>query len=317
MAAPGGAAGPAVEAESAAAGGGRQRALGAYSPVDYMSITSFPRLPEEEAGGAAEGGLRARKEEDAFLGEQDTGEGRRPGPACSRPPRRPPTPRRARAARSTRHPPTSPPARSLAASPGSLPSPPAFPSELRAARPSHGDPRALGAAARCRLAARAERIGVGDAIKPRLRLIHFTARIHISAFPTANSWCCSSCLPRPCAPGGLSGTFLALVLYTAHRSLLGSHRLIFPSPCRAPHWSCWAMPRVAGTGTALEVGVSSRYKDFGKELALLPARCMILIKPGVPFILEKTFCLFLFCCFLVNSPEYFFFLLHVMFPQAT
>uniref|UniRef100_A0A8B9DI08 Glutathione hydrolase n=1 Tax=Anser cygnoides TaxID=8845 RepID=A0A8B9DI08_ANSCY len=49
-----------------------ERALGAYSPVDYMSITSFPRLPEEEAGGAAEGGLRARKEEDAFLGEQDT-----------------------------------------------------------------------------------------------------------------------------------------------------------------------------------------------------------------------------------------------------
>lgn len=72
------------EAEAA---GGRQRALGAYSPVDYMSITSFPRLPEEEAGGAAEGGLRSRKEEDAFLGEQDTGEGRRPGPgpACSRP----------------------------------------------------------------------------------------------------------------------------------------------------------------------------------------------------------------------------------------
>ncbi|XP_072206290.1 glutathione hydrolase 7 [Excalfactoria chinensis] len=54
------------------AAGGRQRALGAYSPVDYMSITSFPRLPEEEAGGAAESGLRARKEEDAFLGEQDT-----------------------------------------------------------------------------------------------------------------------------------------------------------------------------------------------------------------------------------------------------
>ncbi|XP_061865261.1 glutathione hydrolase 7 isoform X2 [Colius striatus] len=56
----------------AGAGGGRQRALAASSPVDYMSITSFPRLPEEEAGGAAEGGLRARKEEDAFLGEQDT-----------------------------------------------------------------------------------------------------------------------------------------------------------------------------------------------------------------------------------------------------
>ncbi|NXP40494.1 GGT7 hydrolase, partial [Leiothrix lutea] len=51
---------------------GRQRALAAGSPVDYMSITSFPRLPEEEPSGAAESGLRARKEEDAFLGEQDT-----------------------------------------------------------------------------------------------------------------------------------------------------------------------------------------------------------------------------------------------------
>lgn len=67
----------------AEAGGGRQRALAAGSPVDYMSITSFPRLPEEEAGGAAEGGLRARKEEDAFLGEQDTGEGRRPRPPAA------------------------------------------------------------------------------------------------------------------------------------------------------------------------------------------------------------------------------------------
>ncbi|KAF4788681.1 Gamma-glutamyltransferase 7 [Turdus rufiventris] len=54
------------------AGPGRQRALAAGSPVDYMSITSFPRLPEEEPSGAAESGLRARKEEDAFLGEQDT-----------------------------------------------------------------------------------------------------------------------------------------------------------------------------------------------------------------------------------------------------
>ncbi|XP_075757530.1 glutathione hydrolase 7 isoform X1 [Pelodiscus sinensis] len=49
---------------------GQQSTLGAYSPVDYMSITSFPRLPEEEA--AAGGCLRSRKEEDAFLGEQDT-----------------------------------------------------------------------------------------------------------------------------------------------------------------------------------------------------------------------------------------------------
>ncbi|XP_074867596.1 glutathione hydrolase 7 [Carettochelys insculpta] len=53
----------------------QQSTLGAYSPVDYMSITSFPRLPEEEAAAAAaaaEGCLRTRKEEDAFLGEQDT-----------------------------------------------------------------------------------------------------------------------------------------------------------------------------------------------------------------------------------------------------
>ncbi|XP_067324248.1 glutathione hydrolase 7 [Anolis sagrei] len=58
----------------------QQSSLGAYSPVDYMSITSFPRLPEEEAAGGAGGGggggsescLRSRKEEDAFLGEQET-----------------------------------------------------------------------------------------------------------------------------------------------------------------------------------------------------------------------------------------------------
>lgn len=62
---------------------GRQRALAAGSPVDYMSITSFPRLPEEEPSGAAESGLRARKEEDAFLGEQDTGEGRRQSPPAA------------------------------------------------------------------------------------------------------------------------------------------------------------------------------------------------------------------------------------------
>nr|XP_003220611.1 PREDICTED: gamma-glutamyltransferase 7 [Anolis carolinensis] len=54
----------------------QQSSLGAYSPVDYMSITSFPRLPEEEAavagGGGSESCLRSRKEEDAFLGEQET-----------------------------------------------------------------------------------------------------------------------------------------------------------------------------------------------------------------------------------------------------
>ncbi|KAK6479406.1 glutathione hydrolase 7-like isoform X1 [Huso huso] len=45
--------------------------LGAYSPVDYMSITSFPRLPEDDAV-SAENNLRSRKDEDAFLSEQDT-----------------------------------------------------------------------------------------------------------------------------------------------------------------------------------------------------------------------------------------------------
>lgn len=72
---------------------GRQRALAAGSPVDYMSITSFPRLPEEEPSGAAESGLRARKEEDAFLGEQDTGEGRRQSPPAALGTPRPSAPR--------------------------------------------------------------------------------------------------------------------------------------------------------------------------------------------------------------------------------
>ncbi|XP_068453973.1 glutathione hydrolase 7 [Clinocottus analis] len=52
----------------------------AYSPVDYMSITSFPRLPEDDAAGAAAGAaavvvdnaLRSRKEDDIILSEQDT-----------------------------------------------------------------------------------------------------------------------------------------------------------------------------------------------------------------------------------------------------
>ncbi|KAM9296161.1 glutathione hydrolase 7 [Gastrophryne carolinensis] len=47
---------------------GPGRSLGSYSPVDYMSITSFPRLPEEEAAG--DPGPRPG-EEDTFLGEQD------------------------------------------------------------------------------------------------------------------------------------------------------------------------------------------------------------------------------------------------------
>ncbi|OCT56572.1 hypothetical protein XELAEV_18004671mg [Xenopus laevis] len=49
---------------------GSGRSLGSYSPVDYMSITSFPRLPEEETG--VEPGPRAG-EEDTFLGEHDSG----------------------------------------------------------------------------------------------------------------------------------------------------------------------------------------------------------------------------------------------------
>lgn len=45
----------------------------AYSPVDYMSITSFPRLPEEEVmqGDIA---YKSRKDDDNVLGEQETGQ---------------------------------------------------------------------------------------------------------------------------------------------------------------------------------------------------------------------------------------------------
>ncbi|KAM9445979.1 glutathione hydrolase 7 isoform 1-T1 [Clarias gariepinus] len=51
---------------------GQDTALGsAYSPVDYMSITSFPRLPEDDVL-AGESGLKSRRDEDNFLGEQDT-----------------------------------------------------------------------------------------------------------------------------------------------------------------------------------------------------------------------------------------------------
>uniref|UniRef100_A0A8C2FLE4 Glutathione hydrolase n=1 Tax=Cyprinus carpio TaxID=7962 RepID=A0A8C2FLE4_CYPCA len=42
----------------------------AYSPVDYMSITSFPRLPEDEV--SADNILRSRKDNENFLSEQDT-----------------------------------------------------------------------------------------------------------------------------------------------------------------------------------------------------------------------------------------------------
>lgn len=43
----------------------------AYSPVDYMSITSFPRLPEDDAL-SGENALKTRKEDDNVLSEQDT-----------------------------------------------------------------------------------------------------------------------------------------------------------------------------------------------------------------------------------------------------
>lgn len=45
----------------------------AYSPVDYMSITSFPRLPEDEMV-SGENVLKSRKDDDNVLSEQDTGE---------------------------------------------------------------------------------------------------------------------------------------------------------------------------------------------------------------------------------------------------
>lgn len=63
----------------------QESALGAYSPVDYMSITSFPRLPEDEPAPAAP--LRGRKDEDAFLGDPETGEALPAGPFLSSSPR--------------------------------------------------------------------------------------------------------------------------------------------------------------------------------------------------------------------------------------
>lgn len=43
----------------------------AYSPVDYMSITSFPRLPEDDMV-SGENTLKSRKDDDNVLSEQDT-----------------------------------------------------------------------------------------------------------------------------------------------------------------------------------------------------------------------------------------------------
>uniref|UniRef100_A0A1A8G018 Glutathione hydrolase n=1 Tax=Nothobranchius korthausae TaxID=1143690 RepID=A0A1A8G018_9TELE len=42
----------------------------AYSPVDYMSITSFPRLPEDDTTSAEN--VKSRRDEDNVLSEQDT-----------------------------------------------------------------------------------------------------------------------------------------------------------------------------------------------------------------------------------------------------
>ncbi|XP_061908811.1 glutathione hydrolase 7-like [Entelurus aequoreus] len=44
---------------------------GAYSPVDYMSITSFPRLPEDEMV-SCDNAAKSRKDEDNILGDQET-----------------------------------------------------------------------------------------------------------------------------------------------------------------------------------------------------------------------------------------------------
>ncbi|XP_061667871.1 glutathione hydrolase 7 [Syngnathoides biaculeatus] len=43
----------------------------AYSPVDYMSITSFPRLPEDEVI-QGDNVFKSRKDDDNILGEQET-----------------------------------------------------------------------------------------------------------------------------------------------------------------------------------------------------------------------------------------------------
>ncbi|KAL1021602.1 hypothetical protein UPYG_G00015430 [Umbra pygmaea] len=43
----------------------------AYSPVDYMSITSFPRLPEDDVV-SGENTVKSRKDDDNFLSEQET-----------------------------------------------------------------------------------------------------------------------------------------------------------------------------------------------------------------------------------------------------
>lgn len=46
----------------------------AYSPVDYMSITSFPRLPEDDLMSVDNAAKLRSKDDDNVLSEQDTGE---------------------------------------------------------------------------------------------------------------------------------------------------------------------------------------------------------------------------------------------------
>ncbi|XP_063064418.1 glutathione hydrolase 7 [Engraulis encrasicolus] len=71
---------PSADASSGYAGGTtmvdkdacQETTLGsAYSPVDYMSITSFPRLPEDD-GLSSENAPKLRREDDNVLSEQDT-----------------------------------------------------------------------------------------------------------------------------------------------------------------------------------------------------------------------------------------------------
>lgn len=54
----------------------------AYSPVDYMSITSFPRLPEDDVM-SGENTLKSRKDDDNVLSEQDTGRSVVPAGLCT------------------------------------------------------------------------------------------------------------------------------------------------------------------------------------------------------------------------------------------
>lgn len=50
----------------------------AYSPVDYMSITSFPRLPEDDVMSGENTLKSCKDDDDNVLSEQDTGQFARP-----------------------------------------------------------------------------------------------------------------------------------------------------------------------------------------------------------------------------------------------